>query len=57
MSFSVVNKFEKYKVPQATENSARVWDNGELYKTSYLCQSLKNVKTKQNNKNLIKKYT
>lgn len=43
MSYCLKNKFEKYQVAPQTEKSAGVWDNGELYKTSYLCQSLKNV--------------
>lgn len=46
MSYCVENKFEKYKVAPATEKSAATWDNSELYKTSYLCQSLKNVSNK-----------
>ncbi|MCQ2820747.1 MAG: hypothetical protein MJ252_26095 [archaeon] len=44
MAYCVKNKFEKYQVAPATEKSASTWDNSELYKTSYLCQSLKNVR-------------
>ena len=44
MSYCIENKFLKYKVADSTEASASVWDGAEAYKTSYLCQSLKNVK-------------
>lgn len=43
MCYSVINKFEKYKVPPQTEKSAHTWDNAELYKTSYFQQNAKNV--------------
>ena len=43
MSYCVDNKFAKYQVTPATERSAHTWDNAELYKTSYLQQSAKNV--------------
>lgn len=43
MAYCVDNKFAKYKVTPSTESSAHTWDNAELYKTSYLQQSAKNV--------------
>ena len=43
MSYSVEDKFAKYKVTPETDLSAHTWDNAELYKTSYLQQSAKNV--------------
>ena len=43
MCFSVSNKFEKYKVPPKVENSARTWDNAEIYKTTYFQNNAKNV--------------
>ena len=43
MCFSVSNKFEKYKVPPQVENSARTWDNAEIYKTTYFQNNAKNV--------------
>mgnify|MGYP003291750908 CR=1 FL=1 len=46
MSYCVKDKFEQFKIPPQTERSSSTWDNSELYKTSYLCQSLKNVSVK-----------
>lgn len=43
MSYSVTNKFEKYKVPSQVENSARTWDKAEIYKTTYFMNNAKNV--------------
>ena len=43
MAYCVDNKFAKYKVTPSTESSVHTWDSAELYKTSYLQQSAKNV--------------
>lgn len=43
MAYCTTNKFAKYKVNPETEKSAKVWDNAELYKTSYFKMSEKNV--------------
>lgn len=48
MSYTVRDKFAVYKVSPSTEQSARTWDNAELYKTSYFQQSAKNPLALQN---------
>jgi hypothetical protein len=48
MSYTVRDKFAVYKVSPSTEQSARTWDNAELYKTSYFQQSANNPLALQN---------
>jgi hypothetical protein len=48
MAYTVRDKFAVYKVDPSTEESAHVWTNAELFKTSYYQQSVKNPLAMQN---------
>ena len=48
MEYTVRDKFAVYKVDPSTEESAHVWTNAELFKTSYYQQSVKNPLAMQN---------
>lgn len=43
MSYTIINKFLKFKVEPSTELSAKVWYIKELYKTNYYLLNGKNV--------------
>lgn len=43
MSYTIEDKFGKFRVSQSVENSAHIWDNAELFKSSYDLMSAKNV--------------
>ncbi len=43
MSLTSSNGFNKYEVTDTTIESAKRWENSNMYKTSYFKQSEKNV--------------
>lgn len=43
MSYTLEDKFAKFHVSPAVEQSARTWTDAELFKSSYFQQITKNV--------------